>query len=189
MQNLRLNAIAYIKLLYTVVKLWIERVIIHVPSVLCTLPHSPCDPRVTGQEFSQLYHLIIRCLLALLIWIPSTTISGMLSRKKSNWSHNTNNSLKLTIIDLMTNMNKNHLIWVSSHFWGHPWGSLVLLNNFFFLFNLNIYTNLKIDISFSIEYLCFSSYDNLFSIIWYTLYIVKFKILSTFDIVLGINTA
>lgn len=69
MQNLRLNAIAYIKLLYTVVKLWIERVIIHVPSVLCTLPHNPrdpCDPRVAGQEFSQLYHLMISRLLVLI---------------------------------------------------------------------------------------------------------------------------
>lgn len=76
----------------------------------CTFPY---EPGMAGQEFSLVY-----------IWPPNTSelnsldyyIWNIIKGKINQCFHNTKDSLKITIMDVMANMNENHMIQAFSCF-------------------------------------------------------------------------
>lgn len=118
LMNIRINASVNIRVLDTVIKLWIAMLSGCVSIGFCPHLHGSQYIGVVGWEFS--WSCLYQCsFLALLISLDNY-ISGIIQRKTSQLFCKTMVSLKAAIIvDMIVNMNENHLFLSCSHFWAH----------------------------------------------------------------------
>lgn len=119
-QGLRVNAAAYIETLDTVVKPWIEGVARGRPYVF-QQDSAPSHTAGTTQEWlAENFHDHVTPN----IWPPSSPdlnpldyyVWGVVERETNKHAHNTKDSLKAAIGDVMANINKDHLINACSRF-------------------------------------------------------------------------
>lgn len=126
----------------------IKEVATYVSTGLCSHTQGLCKPGVASQECPQ---------VTLNIWFPSSPdlnslefyVWSIVKQANNQWHHNTKNSLKAAILNVIASMNKKILIQICSHFRGHTDAILkaedrfielhvifFLLNIFIFIYNL-----------------------------------------------------
>lgn len=149
--KLTINTTAHIEELY----IGIEGVATHVPVGLSCLLHGLRDGGVVNREFSYSYGLRIMSPHRSTDLNPLTTACGASSRGRptNQLSHNTEDSMKASVVDIIANADENHVFRLCSCFRGRidtlfeAKGVFIFFIffpriNVLFFSKLNLYTNI-----------------------------------------------